>query len=106
MKIQIDTKKIIKKIKIKSLNSFFLMILTGIAIALMTVYLLVPMTIYILNQFLQIVTLYSLLEDKNFIFLGAIFFLIVAWEIFNGLCSILISFIDNFSEFRKGAFKC
>ena len=98
MKIQIDTKKILRKIAIKNHNAFGLMLVTGLASALFLGYLLIPTIIYVLNSFLQLVNLYSWLEDKNFIFLGAIFFFIVSWKVLEFIANIFKMFLIEYAK--------
>ena len=92
-------KKQTKKISITNIAGILLIIL-GIGLLFG---LLVPMVKGILAMFLASITLYALLTDINFKFIGGCFFIIVYWYILGAIISVVIKIMNK--GYELGSYK-
>lgn len=92
-------KKRTKKINITNIAGLLLLLL-GLLIIFCV---LVPMVKGILAMFLASISLYALLTDVNFKFIGGCFFIIVYWYIFRAIISVVIKIMNK--GYELGSYK-
>lgn len=104
-----QNKKITLEIELKPLKEIYKNLITWLTIiagSMIIIFLifkcLVPLALGILEWFIMIWQMYLLLEDINFKFLGAIFFLCVGWKLFEAFFllteKIFVSLLEYIQE--------
>ena len=77
-------------------------IISGVtAMLLITQYILMPMIINLLDSFIGLVGLYSLLEAPH-TFYGGFLFLFVLWKLFSGVVQLIVMLANWVTEKKEG----